>query len=159
MKKNNLLCSSWLHLFEDTFVEILHFFEDNALYTVLDSKSTLTKILHPSIKYPTNIAIFAHNKVSKKNFIQRKQTRDFGYIESRKKHGIAAFEVWRNSNKNLNHYSTTNSAPKPGQGPHGHSTWTIGLQSVDTQQPSETASVSKHNRKKLINIWNREIKK
>jgi hypothetical protein len=32
---------------------------------VLDSKSTPTKILHPSIKYSTNITIFAHNKVSK----------------------------------------------------------------------------------------------
>lgn len=47
MKKNNLLCSSRLHFFEDnnqqsqhffedTFAEILHFFEDNSLYTVLD---------------------------------------------------------------------------------------------------------------------------
>ena len=52
-----------------------------------------TKIHHPPIKYPTNIAIFAHNKVSKKDFIQGKQNRDFGYIESTKKHGIAAFNT------------------------------------------------------------------
>jgi len=73
------------HFFEDTFVEILYFFEDNSLYTVLDSKSTPTKNLHPPIKYPTKIAIFAHNQVSKKNFIRGKQNRDFGYIESTKK--------------------------------------------------------------------------
>ena len=50
----------------------------------------------------------------------------------------------KTQNQNLNHYSTTNLAPKPGQGPHGHSTWTIGLQSVDIQQPSETASASNY---------------
>lgn len=159
MKKNNLLCSSRLHFFEDknqqsqhffedTFAQNLHFFDDNALYAILESKSTLTKIHHPSIKYPTNIAIFAHTQVSKKDFIQRKQNRDFGYIKSMKNAristGIASFEVWRNSSQNssqnLNHYSTTNSAPKPGQESNGHSTWTIGLQSVDTQQLSKTAS-------------------
>lgn len=62
MKKNNLLCSSRLHFFEDknqqsqhffddTFAQNLHFFDDNALYAILESKSTLTKIHHPSIKY------------------------------------------------------------------------------------------------------------
>ena len=71
-----------------------------------------------------------------KDFIQKKQTRDLGYIESTnklKKAPNSSVRSWRNSSQNLNHYSTTNLAPKPGQGPHGHSTWTIGLQSVDTQ--------------------------
>ncbi len=71
---------------------------DTSKAPILDSKSTATKIHHPPIKYPTKIAIFAHNQVSNKDFIQGKQTWDFGYIKS------------------------TNSAPKPGQGPHGHKT-------------------------------------
>ncbi len=65
MKKNKPLCSSRLHFFEDKNRQSSHFFEDNSLYTVLDSKSAPRKIHHPSIKYPTNIAIFASNKVSK----------------------------------------------------------------------------------------------
>ena len=66
------------------------------LYTVLDSKSTPTKILHPSIKYPTNIAIFAHNQVSKRTSYKRSKlgTWDISKAQiSSKKHRIAAFEV------------------------------------------------------------------
>ena len=61
-------------------------------------------------------------------------------------------------NQNLNHYSTTNSAPKPGQGPHGHNTWTIGLQSVDIQQPSETASENDKQLKTSYNKYQQAVK-
>lgn len=95
MKKNKPLCSSQSHFFEDkkqqsphffedTFAEILHFFEDNALYAVLDSKSTPTKIRHPSIKYPTKNPIFAHNKVSKRTSYKGSKPGTLDTLKARK---------------------------------------------------------------------------
>jgi hypothetical protein len=54
------------------------------LYTVPDPKSTPTKIHHPSINYPTNIAIFAHNKVSKKASYKGSKTGTLDTLKARK---------------------------------------------------------------------------
>lgn len=86
MKKNKPLCSSRLHFFDDKNRRSSYFFEDNSLYTMLDSNSTPTKnpssIHQISNKYP----YLCFQQSQQRNFIQGKQNRDFGYIESTKKH-------------------------------------------------------------------------
>jgi len=59
---------------------------------VLDSKSTPTKIHHPSIKYPTNIVIFAHNKVSKGTSYKGSKPGTLDTSKARKSTGIAALK-------------------------------------------------------------------
>lgn len=93
MKKNKSLCSSRLHFFEDKNRRSSHFFEDNSLYTMLDSNSTPTKILHLSIKYLTNIPIFASNKVSKGTSYKGSKIGTLDTLKARKSTGIAAFKV------------------------------------------------------------------
>ena len=90
------------------------------LYTVLEkyAHKNPSSIHQISNKY----RYLCSQPSQQKDFIQKKQTRDLGYIESTnklKKAPNSSVRSWRNSSQNLNHYSTTNSAPKPGQGPHG----------------------------------------
>ena len=104
MKEINLLCSSQLHFFEDknrqlshffedTFVKNIHFFEDNSLYTVLDSKSTPNKNPSSAHQISNKYRYLCSQQSQQKGFIQRKQTRDFGYIKSTKKHRNSSIQA------------------------------------------------------------------
>ena len=95
-------------------------------------------IIHPSNIQQKSLSLLTTKSAIRTSY-KGSKTGTLDTSKARKSTGIAAFKP----NQNLNHYSTTNSAPKPGQGSHGHGTWTIGLQGVDTQQLSETASENK----------------
>ena len=99
-----------------------------------------TKILHPLIKYPTNIAIFVHNKVSKRASYKRSKTGTLDTSKARKSSKSNWNSIIIKAKPKLEPLFHHEFSAETRSRATRNSTWTIGLQSVDIQQPSETAS-------------------